>query len=111
MRGEKMIGTSARLRVLGFLLLLPSLALWSLWIAAFNLYSTHEQRVAAFLAFVPPFLRDRNALGGVELLTSVASTICFGVSVSKSSGIWRDITIIGLVAAALLVLLNLWQLM
>ena len=95
MRGEKMIGTSARLRVLGFLLLVPSLALWSLWISIFNLYPTHEQRLAAYYPFVPPFLRDRIALGGVELLTSVASTICFGVSISKSSGRWRVSLLLG----------------
>jgi hypothetical protein len=111
LRGEEMIGTSARLLVVGLLLLVPSLALWSLWIAIFNQYTTHEQRLAAFYTFVPPFLRDRFALGGVQLLSSVISTICFGAAVSKSSGVRRDIAVIGLVASALLVLMNLWQLM
>lgn len=102
---------TALLPTVGVLLLLPSVALWSLWIAVFNQYPTHEQRVAAFLSYLPEFLRDRIAYSGVELLTSLGSLVCFAVSLRDSAGIWRLIAIVGVLFAAIALFMNLWQLM
>jgi hypothetical protein len=98
-------------RALGFALLLPALFLLCLWLYEFNRHDVQERRVAAFLAHFPEALRDLPTLTGVSILSSGLATVFLGVAFSRSTGIWRFLTLFGLVVAVLLLLLNGWQLL
>jgi hypothetical protein len=103
--------TASALRSAGFAFLVPPVLHHGLWIYESNHHSTQEASVAAFRDHFPAVLQSPGTLTGIALLSSAAAACFLGLALSRSTGVWRGITLCALIAAVLLSLLALFQLM
>lgn len=103
--------TVSALRSAGFAFLVPPVLVHGLWIYESGHHSTQEASVAAFRDHFPAVLQSPGTLTGIALLSSAAAACFLGLALSRSTGVWRGITLCALIAAVLLSLLALFQLM
>ena len=106
-----MIRGSSVTGVMGFVFLLPAAFLLCLWLYEFNRHGLQEERVAAFVGHFPEALRNPSTLTGISILSSGLAAVFLGLAFSRANGVWRDVTLLGLVVAILLLVLNAWQLL
>ena len=93
--------------LVGFALLVPPVLVNALWKYEFDHHSTPEARRAAFLNLMPAVLRDHQILAqGIVFVSAVAAVGFLGVAFARSTGVWRFITVCGVIVAVLLSLLG-----
>lgn len=96
--------------VVGPVLLLPTIVLWSLWIKAFGDGATPAERIQIYLSHFPGGTTVR-ILTLIPLTSSVAAVIVASLFLAKATSAQRAVNIIVVVLGALFTLLNIFQLL
>lgn len=95
----------------GLVCLLLPVAIQALWIYAFNLAATHQERVEIFSSYFPDFFHRSYTLAFVSLAFCILAIILSNVSLHLSGKWWKMINFSTLISSVLLVFLNLYQMM
>ena len=95
---------------IGPVLVLPSIISWALWIKSFNAGANQVERVAIWLSHFPDGTTVQT-LTTIAILTSLGSIVASSIALPGSIISVRITNIISLVIAALITLLNFFQLL
>jgi len=104
-------------RVLKTLALLALLAtsvpvtIMALWIKAFNLGDTQEERGAIFYSYLPEFLHGRWNATYLSIAFCIVALLLSGMSMKLPGSWWRALSILILTVSGALLLLNVFSLM
>ncbi len=97
--------------VLGALCLFFPVLIIGLWIHAFNLGTTQTERVEIFTNYFPGFLHGRFTHTLVSMAFCILSIVLCRMGMKLPEKSWRALNSFSLVLAALILLMNLFEMM